>query len=86
MKKILFLLILIPIYSFSQSTSFTNEENQYVELFLEKIKKNESITSYEDAIKEFEKALDKVPYHPDLVFKMLQGKYLVEDRISVVEY
>lgn len=73
MEKLLFLLILIPIYSFSQPTDFTEEENQYVRTFFKELKNEQDLT-FEKVFDELDKALKEVPYHPDLVFQLLYEK------------
>lgn len=84
--KFIIVILLVPYLSFSQSINFTEEENQYVESFFSDIKNREYDIPFEEAIDLLEEALEKVPYHPDLVYQILHEKYAYGDREYVVNY
>lgn len=62
---------LISLSAISQTTDFSEEENQYVKSVLIEIDSTEEIT-YKETIERLEDELRKLPRHPDLVFPYLR--------------
>lgn len=77
MKKIVFILILFSFFGWSQNTSFTKEQFEFVDKFYEKFENTNY--SREEFLREIEDALAKVPYHPNFVESLLKEKFNVRD-------
>lgn len=89
MKKILIILLFIPLFSWSQNLNFTTEQEAFVnDLFVELWEKDsQKQLSSEAVIKELDNALLVAPYHPRLVQSLLYNKfYLSKDFKFVKEF
>jgi hypothetical protein len=84
MKKIVLILILFPFFGWSQNTSFTKEQFEYVDKFYAKFENTNP--SKEDFLKELEDALEIVPYHPNFVESLLKEKFNDRDFKFMVDY
>jgi hypothetical protein len=74
-KKLILMILSIPVMGWSQPTTFSNEETEYVRNVLEKIFYNSSIST-DEVFSELDYAMQKVPYHPGLVQYLLRVKLL----------
>jgi len=72
-KKIILIVLLLPFVGWSQPTEFYKEETDFAMSVLEKRKKNIS-QPLDEYLLELEAALQKVPYHPNLVQSLLRIK------------
>lgn len=72
MKKTFLILLFIPQFFFAQNTNFTQEQEDVVENVVEELLNNKENISYEEeTLESVQKALEEVPYHPELVWRLL---------------
>ena len=71
-NKSVLILFFLPILAFSQKTNFTPEQEALAEKVVNKIKNTQNF-NLEQFTKDLNEALDKVPYHPDLLYQLFKA-------------
>lgn len=71
MKNYLLFFYLLPLFVFPQKTNYTTEQEQIVDKIVFEINNSEEI-NYDLFIANLNNGLDRVPYHPDLVYQLLR--------------
>ncbi|WP_299523130.1 hypothetical protein [Winogradskyella sp.] len=72
-NKVILILILSPLLSFSQSTDFTPEQEALAQEVVNKIKTTpDEAIDFGQFIKDLNAALDEAPYHPDLLYQLFR--------------
>lgn len=86
LNKSVLILFFIPLLAFAQKTDFTPEQEALAQEVVNKIKTAQEI-DYDEFIKDINAALDKVPYHPDLLYQLFRVyAYGPADFYSVYKY
>lgn len=84
-KKIILIILLLPVMGWSQPTTFSDEEHKFARSVAEKMLNNPSISS-DEVYLELDIAMQKVPYHPGLVQYLLTEKFNSKDYEFVYNY
>lgn len=86
MKIFLLLFYLIPLFVLPQKSNYTTDQEQIVDKIVFEINNSEEI-NYDLFIANLKNGLDRVPYHPDLVYQLLRVySYGQDDFQSAASY